>query len=222
MDARIKKGAAGAVGIAVFAMVGVLLLMEEPQKPAPKQRAEVKRSSYQSKIVPVEEAKPITAKTAAVTTEVKTSTQEPKQVPPPKAERVADKVARKKSLAALKLEESTSISTVKNNSSRVEAVVPRITTLRLKKSTSVASIGSLHKAWVIQLGSFSNNKNASNLKDQLQGAGFNSFVAKKEMDGHTTTRVYVGPEKTWQDAKKVLLQLQKRQKIEGVIVGYDG
>ncbi|MCF6355407.1 MAG: SPOR domain-containing protein [Candidatus Polarisedimenticolaceae bacterium] len=221
MDARIKKGAAGAVGIAVFAMVGALLLMEEPQKSAPKQRAEVERSPYQSKIVPVEEVKPI-AKTAAVTTEIKTSTQEPKQVPPPKADLVTDKAVRKKNIAALKLEESTSIKTVKNNSSRVEAVVPKTTALRLKKSTSVASIGSLHKAWAIQLGSFSNNKNASNLKDKLQGAGFNSFVATKEMDGHTTTRVYVGPEKTRQDAKKVLLQLQKRQKMEGVIVGYDG
>ncbi|GEM_PF-3718842 len=222
MDARIKKGAAGVVGIAVFAMVGLLLLVEEQQKPVPKQRVEVKRSSYQSKIVPVEEVKPIT-KAVTATTEIKAPAQESRRVvQPPKADPLTHEIARKKSITALKLEESTSIDTVKNNSSRVKAVVPKITTLRLKKSTSVASIGSLHKAWVIQLGSFSNNKNATNLRDKLQSAGFDSFVETKPVDGHAITRVYVGPEKTRHDAEKVLLQLQKRQRIEGIIVGYDG
>jgi len=137
-------------------------------------------------------------------------------------------VARK--VTALKLEEATSIvprkklqhiGFTKHAASKAKTAAPKITTLKLKKSTSVAPVESLHKAWVIQLGSFSNNKNAINLRDKLKDAGFTSFVETKQINNKKTARVYVGPEKALRNAKKVLAQLKKEQNIKGIIVGYD-
>lgn len=209
-----KGIAAGVLGIAVFSMVGALLLMDAPQKPPLKQTAEVKRSSYRSKIVPVEEARPITTKAAAVTTGVKA----PAQLPG--ADPAVNEMARKKTPALLKLEERTSIGTVKNGSSRVKAVVPQITTLKLKKATTFTSTGALHSAWAIQLEDFSDSEKATRLRDRLQSAGFASFIETEEVDGHAMSRVYVGPEKTRHAAKEVLAQLQKRQGIKGTVVAY--
>lgn len=176
-------------------------------------------------------------------TEIKTPTQDSTSQPQaaqqlPKAQPTAKRVVAEHKIkkqptnqpterkaTALKLEEATSITsreraqttgTVKTTPSQTKAVAPKkITALKLKKSTSVT------KAWVIQLGSFSNANNATNLRDKLKKAGFTSFVEAKLINNKNTTRVYVGPEKALKDAKQVLARLTKEQKLKGLIVAYD-
>ena len=138
-------------------------------------------------------------------------------------------------IAVLKLEEATSIASREKFQSTESAkkaaselitskaitTPPIITTLKLEESTSVTAIKALQQIWVIQLGSFSNVKNAANLRDKLKKAGFASFIEAKNVNNKKTTRVYVGPKNTHQNAKEIWQQLKDRQHIKGIIVAYD-
>jgi DedD protein len=50
------------------------------------------------------------------------------------------------------------------------------------------------QAWAVKVGSFSNEENALNLRDQLRGKGYNAFLDKTTIDGKSMLRLYVGPE----------------------------
>jgi cell division septation protein DedD len=77
-------------------------------------------------------------------------------------------------------------------------------------------------AYVVQLGVFSNDKNAHALIHHLRTNGFTSFGYKQKQKGNRIlTHVYVGPLVTRQHAKQMVRQLQKIMKIKGEIVPFD-
>ena len=75
-------------------------------------------------------------------------------------------------------------------------------------------------AWVVQLGSFSSEKNANNLNDELRKAGFSSFVEPLKQGTKVIYRVRVGPELLRSDAQALKDQLRKKMKQDGMILSY--
>ncbi len=75
-------------------------------------------------------------------------------------------------------------------------------------------------AWVVQLGSFSSEKNAQELNQKLKQAGFRSFVEPLKQNKTTSYRVRVGPELRRSDAQAIKEKLKNNMQIEGIIVQY--
>jgi len=75
-------------------------------------------------------------------------------------------------------------------------------------------------AWVVQLGSFSSEKNAQELNQKLKKAGFRSFVEPLKQNNTTSYRVRVGPELRRSDAQIIKEKLKSTMQIEGIIVHY--
>ncbi|MEJ2180066.1 MAG: SPOR domain-containing protein [Gammaproteobacteria bacterium] len=76
--------------------------------------------------------------------------------------------------------------------------------------------------WVVQLGSFSVEKNAIKLRDKLRKNGHASFVESYVRDNKTSYRVRVGPELTRELANKLKIQLKKETKIDGLVMAFPG
>jgi DedD protein len=74
------------------------------------------------------------------------------------------------------------------------------------------------KAWVVQVGSFSEQKNADNLATKLKLAGFLAFVEQIDGKNGDVYRVRVGPEISKDKADAMQLKLQKEQKLSKAIV----
>ncbi|MEW6353320.1 MAG: SPOR domain-containing protein [Pseudomonadota bacterium] len=76
-------------------------------------------------------------------------------------------------------------------------------------------------AWVVQLGSFSSEQNASKLRDQLRDKGYSAFVETVAgSGGGKVFRVRVGPELERARAEAVRDKLEKELKIKGIVGRY--
>ncbi|ORU93025.1 MAG: sporulation-like protein [Cycloclasticus sp. symbiont of Bathymodiolus heckerae] len=73
-------------------------------------------------------------------------------------------------------------------------------------------------AWVIQVGSFSAEKNANALSAKLMKAGFTAFVEQSAGKKGVVYRVRVGPELSKEKAEAMSAKLQKEQKLVNAIV----
>tara|TARA_R110002074_G_scaffold170006_1_gene332208 strand:+ start:43016 stop:43531 length:516 start_codon:yes stop_codon:yes gene_type:complete len=73
-------------------------------------------------------------------------------------------------------------------------------------------------AWVVQVGSFSEQKNADNLANKLKIAGYVAFVEQTEGKIGEIYRVRVGPELSKEKADAVATQLQTEEKLPNAIV----
>ena len=74
--------------------------------------------------------------------------------------------------------------------------------------------------YVVQLGSFSVEKNALTLRDKLRSSGHASFVEKFTKNSKISYRVRVGPELTRELAEKLKTKLKQQTKIDGFIIKY--
>jgi len=75
-------------------------------------------------------------------------------------------------------------------------------------------------AWVVQLGSFSNEENAQSLNKKLRKAGYPAFVEPLNKNGQTSYRVRVGPEIKRSEAELLLKKLKDNMEMEGILVSY--
>ena len=90
-----------------------------------------------------------------------------------------------------------------------------------KSATEVEDNGTVGlSAWIVQLGSFTDEENAQSLNKELRQAGFPSFVEPLKKDGKTSYRVRVGPEIKRSEALKVLKKLKEKMKLDGIVVSY--
>ena len=71
--------------------------------------------------------------------------------------------------------------------------------------------------YAVQLASFSDARNATELRDRLSAKGYSAFTTG---GSGTFTRVYVGPIKDSAEAKKVLQALRDETKLQGLVVRY--
>lgn len=75
-------------------------------------------------------------------------------------------------------------------------------------------------AWVVQAGSFSEEKNANLLRDRLRKAGYPAFVESSEGTQKAMFRVRVGPELDRNRADRYLKKLKESFAIDGLVVSY--
>ncbi len=69
-------------------------------------------------------------------------------------------------------------------------------------------------AWTLQLGAFSEQKNAFALRDQLRAKGYKAYT--QEFTGDKLTRVYVGPELQRSQIETLQKQLRKELKQQDI------
>jgi DedD protein len=75
----------------------------------------------------------------------------------------------------------------------------------------------------VQVGSFSDQKNAKKIELDLQEKKFPAFVEQAELEGKKLYRVLVGPEVDKKRAKKMMLDLEpaiKQWKLDGKLRSY--
>ncbi|VFN07767.1 MAG: DedD protein [Candidatus Kentron sp. G] len=95
---------------------------------------------------------------------------------------------------------------------------PRKTALASVKPDS--SKESALKAWAVQVGSFSEQRNALGLRDRLRAKGYRAFVKSIKADGNT--RVFVGPALRRDDALRAHEKLYSDLNIKGLVIRYSG
>ena len=101
---------------------------------------------------------------------------------------------------------------VKINKEKVVITKPRIP--NPPKKAPVEGI----KAWVVQVGSFSDKKNADALSVTLIKAGFTAFVDPGSSGNGDIYRVKIGPELSKEKADKLAIVIKAKQKLPKAIV----
>lgn len=76
---------------------------------------------------------------------------------------------------------------------------------------------SIH-AWALQVGSFSQEKNALAMRDRLRASGYASYVDVLKKPERTTWRVRIGPELDKQRLLELKAEILKKEKIKGMVV----
>lgn len=76
------------------------------------------------------------------------------------------------------------------------------------------------KAWVVQVGSFEQRKNALALRDKLRKYKYRAFVEAIKTNGAWTYRVRVGPEVRRSSSETTQKALLRKLKISGVVMGH--
>ena len=82
--------------------------------------------------------------------------------------------------------------------------------------TNRVDANGLSITWAVQLASLSNRANADNLQKTLRTAGYNAYI--RTADG--VNRVFVGPLIERAEADRLRDQLEKQQKIKGIVVKF--
>jgi DedD protein len=86
------------------------------------------------------------------------------------------------------------------------------------KNTKEGNTAANPESWAVQLGSFSDRINASNLMKKLQDAGFSAYVHNSKTVHGDLIRVLVGPQLHRSDASKIQKQLQRQFSLKSIIV----
>jgi len=106
------------------------------------------------------------------------------------------------------------ISAGENNAEK-QAVEKKMATTEVAGNTTVGL-----SAWIVQLGSFTEEDNAQALNTKLRQAGYPSFVEPVKKDGKISYRVRVGPEIKRSEADSLLKKLKDNMQLDGIVVSY--
>lgn len=72
--------------------------------------------------------------------------------------------------------------------------------------------------WFVQVGSFGQEANATDLRDRLRSAGYTAFVETSTVEGQTKHRVKVGPEMERSSAEQQRDRIQAEFDLKGIVV----
>ncbi len=105
---------------------------------------------------------------------------------------------------------------------------PDIKTVALKSPAdfkpaviNASQVQPVTKAWVVQLGTFSQQNRAQRLVERLQAQGYTSYTYDVVNNKKNYTRVYVGPEIQYAQAAQLQKQLASKYKLNGRIVPFN-
>jgi len=76
------------------------------------------------------------------------------------------------------------------------------------------------EGWVVQLGSFSNQKNADELREKLQKMAYHVFVERITQDGQTVYRVRIGPQRQRSDADTIRDRLARELQLKAMVMHF--
>lgn len=110
------------------------------------------------------------------------------------------------------------------NSNDANSMPTSVPTQNQQKSDTLNKAGAVkHKfaeAWAIQLGSFSEKKNAESLVKQLRTKGYAAYVQEGKSGEANVSRVYIGPELRREKADAMVKELRETLNLKGVVVKY--
>nr|WP_297347488.1 SPOR domain-containing protein [uncultured Glaciecola sp.] len=86
---------------------------------------------------------------------------------------------------------------------------------------SVPDTANDNAGWVVQLGSFGNQKNVNDLLRKLEKAGYRSFSRKVQTNAGRLTKVFVGPELDKQKLDLALPHLKETTGLTGKVTTFD-
>lgn len=89
-------------------------------------------------------------------------------------------------------------------------------------SKSVPAPAGTGGKWVIQVGSFSQQPNASGLRDRLHKAGYTSYLQKIDVNGTAAWRVLVGPYDSREQAERQRDRISREQQLKGLVTQDQG
>jgi DedD protein len=209
MDQQLKERLVGAVVLMVVAVVFIPMILSGPREPEPapapaRQAATPARTpaDFSSRIVPLTPSATPPPRAAAAPSPAAEAGPEPAVRPAPEPE---PEPAPPTQIAA---------------PSPAPAPSPPPHT-----TASVAPAAAAREAragWVVQLGSFSNARNAYALRDRLKNNGFAAFAESAGAGADEVTRVYVGPEPDRERAEKHVARLLEQTRLKGIVVRYPG
>jgi len=75
-------------------------------------------------------------------------------------------------------------------------------------------------AWVVQLGSFSDQENAESLVRRLQDKGYLAYLEEISDDSKAILRVRVGPELSKAAAESIIKDLDEKFELQGILLQY--
>ncbi|MCP5419878.1 MAG: SPOR domain-containing protein [Gammaproteobacteria bacterium] len=151
---------------------------------------------------PVKEAKPAPTRTES------TPSKRPPSSPPEKPAPVA-KATPSRDVALPKVELiGRSMSTASSTSTAPTQVA----------TAQTPSQQSSSGRWIVQVGSFSLQQNANNLRNQLRSNNFNASVEPVSISGQTMYRVRVGPQRSRGESEQVLTRLRQAGIGNGQII----
>ncbi len=102
------------------------------------------------------------------------------------------------------------------NQQNLNIGTPKVITLSADEVSQMASQGQM--GWVVQLGSFSDKKNAIELRNKVKAAGFAGFVDMIfNNKGVQLYRLRIGPLMEKQDAERTQADIKTRLKLDGLI-----
>jgi DedD protein len=78
----------------------------------------------------------------------------------------------------------------------------------------------LPDAWVVQVGSFATKEAANKLRDDLQADGQKAYVRTTTTGGNSISRVYIGPKLDRNQALAVKEQMDKRLKVNSMVMRF--
>lgn len=74
------------------------------------------------------------------------------------------------------------------------------------------------QAWAVQVGSFSQRKNAEALRNRLRKMGYPAFVTSTQSNGRTIVRVKIGPELARSEADRIKSDIERQLKLQAMVV----
>lgn len=89
-----------------------------------------------------------------------------------------------------------------------------------KSTQTTKENAQLATSWVVQVGSFSKEKNAITLRDKIQKVGISSFISEAQSSTGRVYRVRVGPELKRSLADNLRKKIHKKFKLDGIVIRY--
>lgn len=89
------------------------------------------------------------------------------------------------------------------------------------RETQRLGANGLPEGWVVRLGTFADNSNASTLVTRLQDSGYKAYSRNVINDQGTLTAVFVGPWLQREQVEEYQRQLQEEFQLSGMIVRYE-
>ena len=89
----------------------------------------------------------------------------------------------------------------------------------LQDKPEVAQLPIFKNVWMVQVGTFSLEKNAYALRDKLRADGFDGHTKKIAADGNKVAiRVFTGPFVNRRDAEKIKKKLDQKNQVKSIIL----
>ena len=234
MEQQLKERLVGAVVLMVAAMVSIPMILSGPHdaksvtasRPAPAPASTPALQDFSSRIVPIAPApeqptRPVPAP-EPVSAPVRDAGAPRDPAPAPSSETVHAAPAPAADPAPARAPASTQARAPAPALAPAPAPAPAPGPRAADPPARAPQAVATRSGWVVQLGSFSNARNAHALRDRLTAIGFAAFAESSGSGTEAVTRVYVGPEPERERAERHVATLFEQTRLKGIVVRYPG